>query len=151
MTAPLSEDDEFISSLRRIVDTESMVAPSVLRMVTNRLEQRSKALRDATAENICDACVGTGEPISGLPCMCEGTGKMSDAARYLRQRVVELESRVSELEDSYRLAIYDNDVFTSYGRNTEASRLAAEIRARRGEDWTGANLECYPAGKGHEL
>lgn len=37
-----------------------------------------------TAEDMCDACAGTGKPAPGVPCMCGGTGKMSDAARWLR-------------------------------------------------------------------
>lgn len=49
------------------------------------------ALRDFAktleAENQCDACAGTGQPVSGKPCMCGGTGRMSDAARYLREQL----------------------------------------------------------------
>jgi hypothetical protein len=36
-------------------------------------------------ENICDVCAGSGEPVSGEPCMCMGSGKMSVAAVYLRE------------------------------------------------------------------
>lgn len=36
------------------------------------------------AEKDCDACAGTGEPISGRPCMCGGTGYARDAVVYLR-------------------------------------------------------------------
>jgi hypothetical protein len=46
--------------------------------------------------DLCDACGGTGKPVSGLKCMCGGSGKMSDAARYLRERVVELERELAE-------------------------------------------------------
>ena len=38
-------------------------------------------------ENMCDACAGTGTPISGLACMCRGTGKLSEAAYYLREQL----------------------------------------------------------------
>ena len=41
-------------------------------------------------ENMCDACAGTGAPTSGRPCQCGGTGKMSDAADYLRKEVLRL-------------------------------------------------------------
>lgn len=43
------------------------------------------------SDNVCDACTGTGKPISGKPCMCGGTGKMSDAAVHLRKMLVEAE------------------------------------------------------------
>lgn len=41
----------------------------------------------------CDACGGTGKPVSGLACMCRGSGRMSDAAIYLRERLVEAEMK----------------------------------------------------------
>lgn len=40
----------------------------------------------ARRENICDVCFG--QPLaSGRTCMCGGTGKMSDAARWLREQL----------------------------------------------------------------
>lgn len=42
-------------------------------------------LRRAEGENQCDVCVGSGKPLSGGPCMCGGTGKMSVAAVWLRE------------------------------------------------------------------
>ena len=36
------------------------------------------------AVNHCDACGGTGKPVSGGACMCGGSGRMSDAALTLR-------------------------------------------------------------------
>ena len=45
-------------------------------------------LDSALSENKCDACGGTGVPISKIKCMCGGTGKMSDAARYLRKELI---------------------------------------------------------------
>ena len=49
------------------------------------------------AEDQCDACAGTGKPISGLPCMCRGTGKMSVAALHLRERLVARDAEVARL------------------------------------------------------
>ena len=67
--------------------------------------QLERELRAACEENRCDACAGTGKPVSGLPCMCAGSGKMSDAARYLRAVLLNtckerdnLKIRVQELE-----------------------------------------------------
>jgi len=52
--------------------------------------QQNADCRDAAAmlarlrdENICDCCLGTSKPISGKPCICGGTGKMSNAVYYL--------------------------------------------------------------------
>lgn len=44
---------------------------------------RETEVKGLKAENMCDACCGEGRALSG-PCMCGGTGKMSDAARHLR-------------------------------------------------------------------
>lgn len=49
-------------------------------------------------ENMCDACAGTGKPLSGLPCMCGGSGKASDAVVYLRERLFAVEPTARELE-----------------------------------------------------
>lgn len=48
--------------------------------------------------NMCDACAGTGKPISGKPCMCGGTGRMSDAAVYLREQLVAEQTRADSAE-----------------------------------------------------
>src|ERR1035437_399521 len=44
-------------------------------------------LRQAETANQCDACLGNGKPLSGVPCMCGGTGKMSASALYLREQL----------------------------------------------------------------
>jgi hypothetical protein len=44
-------------------------------------------LRRAEAANQCDACLGSGKPISSIPCMCGGSGKMSASALYLREQL----------------------------------------------------------------
>ena len=58
-----------------------------------------------TRENICDACAGTGTPISCKPCMCGGTGRMSDAAIYLRKELFALRERIAR---GTRVQIYEN-------------------------------------------
>ena len=70
------------------------------------LEARALA---AEAENMCDACMGTGEPTSGKPCMCGGTGKMSDAAIYLREQLNKDDVEIERLIIS-RAAIADEQV-----------------------------------------
>lgn len=49
------------------------------------------------AENVCDACAGTGKPESGHPCMCSGTGSMAVAARWLREEVVRTRQEIAKL------------------------------------------------------
>jgi hypothetical protein len=56
----------------------------------DRPEQCIEALK---RDNICDACAGTGKPIGGGQCMCGGSGKMSDAASYLRVQLVSERAR----------------------------------------------------------
>lgn len=55
-------------------------------------------LAEAESENQCDACGGSGTPVSGPPCMCGGTGKMSEAARNLRQELVNLRTQLAAAE-----------------------------------------------------
>lgn len=62
-------------------------------------------LEEMRGENVCDSCAGEGKPISGLPCMCRGTGKMSEAARYLRERMVVIEAE----RDKYKEAVNSAD------------------------------------------
>lgn len=50
-------------------------------------------------ENICDVCTGKGSPISGKPCICKGTGKMSVAAQTLREDLVSLENKYDRLKE----------------------------------------------------
>jgi len=54
------------------------------------------AYQEAKADNICDVCLGAGEPLSKKPCMCRGTGKMSEAAIYLREQLVEAEMELDK-------------------------------------------------------
>jgi len=60
-------------------------------LVQTECETRRTQLERLERWNMCDACAGTGEPISGKPCMCGGSGKASDALQYLREEVVRLE------------------------------------------------------------
>lgn len=58
----------------------------------------SDELAQAQRENMCDACAGTGKPISGLSCQCGGSGKMSDAAVYLRDELIKAQEQLWEAQ-----------------------------------------------------
>lgn len=62
-----------------------------------RISELERQQTDLHAENMCDACGGNGKSISGIPCMCGGSGKMSDAARWLRRELVETQERQTDL------------------------------------------------------
>ena len=56
------------------------------------IEQLIENVKRLEADNICDACMGTGKVISNAEqCMCGGSGKMSDAAIYLRGELFKYE------------------------------------------------------------
>ncbi len=52
-----------------------------------------------------------------------------------------LRARVSELEDTIILDKCDDAIARSVGRNTYAVEVAAAIRARRGDEWNGAEVK----------
>lgn len=99
-----------------------------------------KAQRDAAIQgNTCDACLGNGKPISGLPCMCRGTGKMAEAARYLREQLVQADTKIAdalaELESAMGYLRYGahGNVKSTHGNvviNIEAARAALNRRLR---------------------
>jgi hypothetical protein len=51
----------------------------------------------ARAENVCDACAGDPSSVKDGKCMCRGTGKMSEAAIYLREQLVASERDLNNL------------------------------------------------------
>ena len=60
---------------------------------------------DLKKENICDVCLGNGKPISGKPCVCNGTGKASVAAHEYRVLMVKAEQELESALRSERNAI----------------------------------------------
>lgn len=66
------------------------------------------ALRARVEAEACDACAGTGKTTHGGPCMCGGSGRMADAARYLRARVAVLERALKGLVDAAEDAACDD-------------------------------------------
>lgn len=76
-----------------------------------------EALATVVNENACDACMGAG---SDPDCMCGGSGKMSQAARYLRETVIKL---IRE-RDEARLQVRELE---SRLGNTEAKLESASV------------------------
>lgn len=58
------------------------------------LEAENARLRGAA---MCDACAGSGTPISGRPCMCGGSGHAADAVIHLRGALAAEEVRADRL------------------------------------------------------
>lgn len=81
-------------------------------------------------ENICDACGGTGTPVSGLNCMCGGSGKMSDAARYLRVQLVDAMLKVDNVEPTLtKVTNYIRKWMHSCPINPEVVEILIELNA----------------------
>jgi hypothetical protein len=72
------------------------LSPKRLRAQLQQAEERARRAEDAL---LCDACGGTGEPISGRPCGCGGTGSALDMLCYVRLRVFELEREARAAEE----------------------------------------------------
>jgi hypothetical protein len=62
------------------------------------LTEQAARIAQLEAENLCAVCAGTGKPVSGLPCICGGTGKACDEAQHLRERVFDLGARIEKLQ-----------------------------------------------------
>lgn len=63
------------------------------------------ALRQAASSGWCDACAGTGKPISGGACMCDGTGLAQEAVAHLRQELMKLERTKPSAEEMLAAAV----------------------------------------------
>ncbi len=101
--------------------------------VTRQRDALRDALRDVVvscealkADNVCDACAGAGEPFPGKPCMCRGSGKMSNAAVYLREQLVAVTASRDAMAELLRNACdpYSREVQSQmhpvdYGRQQE--------------------------------
>lgn len=59
------------------------------------LEERARLMKQIDDET-CDACCS--DPISEMPCMCNGSGRMAVAALYLRERMIDAETRADRLQ-----------------------------------------------------
>lgn len=112
-TAP-HRPSECIASLRaQLAASEAKLADerkSVSVLLASRDDERGARvdleaqLAASEAGNRCDACGGDGKPESGLPCMCNGSGRMSDAALTLRELLAVSEAKAERLENAARSA-----------------------------------------------
>lgn len=73
----------------------------------------------------CDVCSGTGKPVSGLPCICGGTGSNIDEKVGLRRKVHEMELQNSEMREVIQAALIVNSLPLSTPRG---DRERAELR-----------------------
>jgi len=64
------------------------------RMIKAAEERAEKAER----EGACDACAGTGNPISCQPCMCQGTGRAATAVIYLRECLMDAHTELERVK-----------------------------------------------------
>lgn len=81
-----------------------------------------KLVRDLDAaklENQCDICLGTGTLLSGKPCACGGSGKMSDAAITFRQELAAANAELAELRPHIAL---DRAVIEDQGKRLDEAR-----------------------------
>lgn len=69
-------------------------------------------------ENMCDACGGNGKPVSGLPCMCQGTGLMSRAAEYLRLELFHRDQECDRLK-AENVELMKHEIANHEQRNAE--------------------------------
>jgi hypothetical protein len=115
----------------------------VLQFIHERDEAReardqAKQERDAALKaNVCDACGGSGIPVSGPGCMCGGSGKMSDAAFYLRERYAAEKIRADNLQNQLNCWLADVDA----NRKVKIPSLESEnmeLRAQLAEAKRGA-------------
>jgi hypothetical protein len=75
------------------------------RLVSARTHRKVADLLEAMAgELMCDACVGTGTPLSGKECICNGTGLSSEGFRQLRHQLIDVSFRMDYLERAYKAA-----------------------------------------------
>ena len=72
--ALIEQQQEEIAALNRIIDTQ------------------------VSAQTACPVCSGDGRTISGMLCVCNGSGKITDAYDYLRKYNLELEKQIAGLE-----------------------------------------------------
>lgn len=61
--------------------------------LSDALQVEAKRADDLDLKNMCPVCAGLGDPTSGKPCMCAGTGKASDAVPHLLGRLAMSEAR----------------------------------------------------------
>lgn len=85
--APLAVFGRYIAAMQ----------PATARALLDRLERLAKACDVFEQALKCDACDGTGKPISGLPCGCRGTGSLAEMLVTVRVELVEARQEIEWL------------------------------------------------------
>lgn len=97
-----------------------------------RFSASEAALKQAQADGWCDCCCGKGDPGSGRPCICGGTGRASDAVNGFRKLLAQAEAeRDRAVEDSKRLDWLDDHATELW---TEFGQIDLDQRVPGGED-----------------
>lgn len=98
-----------------------------------QLSQAETAIDELRTENMCDACAGSGEPVSGKPCMCKGTGKMSVAALTIREALAKALTKLDSVRfPEVKRGPYSPDHDPSFERMARAF-IEMKDRAERAE------------------
>lgn len=92
----------------------------------------------------CDVCAGTGKPVSGLPCICGGTGSNIDEKAGLRRKVHEMELQIGEFQKILN-PMTKEEFIEIVSQNTDLRReLQEKVRLNRA--WERAINECCECG-----
>jgi hypothetical protein len=66
-------------------------------MADDKSEEAQTYMGSTDLDTWCDVCVGKGDPGTGKPCICGGTGRAIDAVVNLRRALYDLERTSAEL------------------------------------------------------
>lgn len=107
------------------LEAEQITNPDLLRAL--------RTIRDRERENICDVCAGSGNPGTGLPCACGGTGRASDAVPILRTYIVKVERERDELQR--RCDKYENEAAEVCPEDQSLKETFGALRKERQRLW----------------
>lgn len=79
-----------VKTVRKLAATGTQLSTSYAAI----RDAHNAALDAERQRDMCDACDGTGNTVSGKPCMCNGTGRMADAAMTLRKELFDTETQL---------------------------------------------------------
>ena len=126
--------NKLTATLKAELDTEKAIYKSLCEhheAQTKHYEEQIAALNriidtQVSAQTACPVCSGDGRTISGMLCVCNGSGKITDAYDYLRKYNLELEKQIAGLEKT--ASEQDNCILHF---QTRVAALKAEIERLR--------------------